>query len=95
MIKYTKRPNGTIKRVQYVKAHHKGISSMGTPYLKGDPIIHMSSSRCTGETFVLLPSDISRLYEDTPGKWSSTKKWSERLAKKWFEEHPEYKSQFN
>ena len=92
MIKHTKRPNGTIKRIQYVKAIRKGVSSMGHPYKMGDPIIHLSSSRCTGETFVLLPSEIQqKIIDKKPGKWASSKKWSEKLQKAWYKAHPEYK----
>lgn len=56
-----KRPNGTTKRVQYAKAHRGGISSMGKRFRKGDAIVHLSSSRNTGETFVLLPIEMLKI----------------------------------
>jgi hypothetical protein len=98
MIKDTKRPNGTIKRIQYVKAPRGGVSSMGVRYKKGDAIVHLSSSRCTGETFVLLPKDILRVLGlgpgrhgpdglaramARPGRWASPKKWAEQLKAIW------------
>lgn len=96
MLKDFARPNGTIKRTQYVKAPRKGISSMGAPYKKGDAIVHLSSSRCTGETFVLLPNEIIKfLYKKErhldaglgglkrPGRWARPKDWSEHLSERW------------
>lgn len=100
MIKDTVRPNGTIKRIQYVKAPRGGVSSMGVRYKKGDAIVHLSSSRCTGETFVLLPKDLLKVLGlgrnsngtdglaramAKPGKWASPKKWSEQLKAIWHE----------
>ncbi len=96
MLKDTARPNGTIKRIQYVRAFRGGTSSMGTPYKKGTPIIHLSSSRCTGETFVLLPAEVCKDILDIkaefgyewwadshPGKWQSPKEWSKALKVIW------------
>lgn len=95
MIKDTMRPNGKIKRVQYVRAFRGGTSSMGTPFKKGEPILHLSSSRCTGETFVLLPKEIMETLEikaefghefwasARPGRWASPKEWSIKLKERY------------
>lgn len=95
MLKDTKRPNGTVKRIQWIKAHRGGVSSMGTPYKKGDAILHMSSSRCTGETYVLAKKDLIKAVFVSPasarfkkpGTWSSKKQWSEDLTDKWHKEN--------
>lgn len=81
-----KRPNGTIKRTQYCKAPRAGVSSMGTPYKRGEPILHMSSSRATGETFILTPLDLENIMSKFPGEFCSPKKWSDQLHKKWQKE---------
>ena len=78
-----KRPNGTIKRVQFVKAFRGGVSSMGRRFKKGEGILHLSSSRNTGETFVLLPDELLKILMKAPGKWNSPKRWSEQLTAKW------------
>lgn len=83
MLKNSRRPNGTIKRTQYVKAFRGGVSSMGQPFKKGDPVLHLSSSRNTGETFVLLPAELKAVLRTKPGKWASPKKWGEQLHKEW------------
>lgn len=56
---------------------------MGSFYVKGDTIVHFSSSRCTGETFVLTERDLSKLVEAKTGRWWSPKRWAERLHKAW------------
>ena len=87
MRKDTKRPNGTTKRVQYVQAQRGGVSSMGTKYAKGDPILHLSSSRCTGETFVLTKAEIQNIPLENPGRWSGPTKWKQQLQKIWMKKY--------
>ena len=83
MLKDTKRPNGTIKRVQFCRAQRGGISSMGTPFKKGQAILHLSSSRCTGETFILTKADLRGLNLDRPGKWASPTIWQKKRREEW------------
>ncbi len=82
------RPNGTIKRTQYVDAPQGGTSSMGTQYKKGHAILHMSSSRSTGETFVLTREDVSLIMSKGPGRWWSPTKWLESMRKKYLAANP-------
>ena len=83
MKKDTKRPNGTIKRIQKCEAVRKGVSSMGTKFRKGDVIVHLSSSRFTGETFVLTQKDLDKVTQAKPGRWYSPKRWGENLHRAW------------
>jgi hypothetical protein len=84
------RPNGTIKRVQICEAPRKGVSSMGRKFKKGSVILHLSSSRCTGETFVLTWVELHRLMGGTGkvSKFRSPKKWGEQLRAKWLAANP-------
>lgn len=79
MKKDTKRPNGTIKRVQLTFAPKKGISSMGSKFLKGDVILHLSSSRCTGETFVLTLSEVKKVRRSKPSRWHRPVDWFKEI----------------
>jgi hypothetical protein len=95
MLKDTIRPNGTIKRIQYVGAQRSGTSSMGTKFKKGEPILHLSSSRSTGEIFIMLPDEVFDILKvkstpgsefwikARPGKWARPTDWSKQLAKNW------------
>ena len=87
MLKDVKRPNGTTKRVQVIKAIRGGVSSMGTPYTKGQAIVHLSSSRCTGETWVFLLSELAEVVKAPVGRWASPKKWSTSLMDEWHEDN--------
>ena len=65
---------------------------MGSKYMKGDRILHLSSSRCTGETFVFTDLELRKLtsiifQSDFRGRWHSPKKWHEQLKKKRLEQH--------
>jgi len=83
-VKDFKRPNGTIKRIQVCPAPRAIITTMGTKIKKGDQIIHLSSSRATGETWVFTYSELARLLNTwKKGPWHSPKKWTEQLHKKW------------
>lgn len=83
MKKDTRRPNGTIKRIQKCHAPRKGVSSMGSKYKMNDTIIHFASSRCTGETFVLTESDLQKIVKAKTGRWWSPTRWSEQLHQAW------------
>lgn len=76
--------NGTKKRIQVSHALRKGKTTMGTKYKKGDAIIHLSSSRTTGEVWVFTPQEFHQIWQDWPtGRWWSRKKWKEELSWKW------------
>lgn len=66
-------------RVQVGRAVRKGVSSIGTPYKKGDSILHFSSNRNTGEVFILTKSDFNHFN----GLWWSNDKlpWVKTIAK--------------
>ena len=85
MKKDTRRPNGTIKRIQKSYAPRKGVSSMGSSYVKGDSIVHFSSSRSTGETFVLTEKDLEKLVKAKTGRWWSPVQWGRQLHRIWVE----------
>jgi hypothetical protein len=89
MKKDFKRPNGTIKRTQICRAPRGGVSSMGKKFKKGDEILHLSSSRCTGETFVFTLQEVVNLTFEEVGNFRSPKKWTEQLAAKWLKENPQ------
>lgn len=64
------RANGTIKRVQVSLAFRAGTSSMGTKFKQNEPVLHLSSSRSTGEVFVLTRRDMNRINRSRIGKWA-------------------------
>lgn len=70
MIKDTTMKNGKVVRVQLAYAPRKWVSSMGTAYKKGDLILHLSSSRATGESFMLTPEDIEKVRKSKVDKWA-------------------------
>ena len=49
-----------------VFAKRSGISSAGTKYEKGDVILHMGSTRRTGEVFVLAEGDLEYFMDASP-----------------------------
>lgn len=78
-----RQENGTIKRIQVSKAPRKGRSTMGKKYEKGDAIVHLSSSRATGERWVFLPNELKELLKWSVGQWWSRNKWEQQIFKKW------------
>lgn len=83
MKKEALRSNGTIMRVQTIKALRAGISAMGTPVKKGDKIVHLSSGRATGEVFTLTEQDLAKLRTSPVSKWTSPLNgWNKRLVAK-------------
>lgn len=83
MKKDFKRPNGTIKRIQMTRAPRAMVSSMGSKIKKGDKILHLSSSRATGETWVFTDEDLWLVSRWPVGRWHGPKEWTEQLHKKW------------
>ena len=62
------------KAVQHVIAKRSGITALGKSFSKGDAIVHLSSERSTGETFILLPSELERVLKKKPAtRWRSAK----------------------
>jgi hypothetical protein len=51
-----------VVQVQTTLAPRRRLSSMGAKIKKGDRILHISSSRATGEVFVFTRDEISNLY---------------------------------
>lgn len=48
-------------RVQKCRAKRKGLSSMGSVFVKGQPIFHLASQRSTREVFILTEADLKTL----------------------------------
>ena len=81
---YTQK-NGTIKRIQCSFAPRKGTSTCGTPYSKDNAILHFSSSRSTGETWVFTVSDVWQINMELmngPGEWYRPIDWDRELRAK-------------
>lgn len=73
---------GNHKVVQYVIAKRRGITALGKEYKKGTPIVHFSSTRSTGEGFVALPSELSKVIGKKPAtEWKSAHPWRPRAKK--------------
>lgn len=93
MKKDFKRPNGTIKRIQVCPAPKAMTTTMDAKIKKGEQIIHLSSSRATGETWVFTREEWAGITATWPtGKWHSPKKWTDQLTKKWKKENPDHPS---
>jgi len=71
----------SVQFVQKVFALRKGISSAGTPYKKGDPILQLSSTRRTGETFVLTDKDLNMFMKFKTQKYRPLKRARKVLYK--------------
>ena len=62
------------KAVQHVIAKRSGTTALGKPFKKGDPIVHLSSERSTGETFILLATELAKVLKRKPAtQWRSAK----------------------
>ncbi len=48
-------------RVQKIVSPKKGTSALGSRFIKGQEIVHISSSRATGEVFTLTLGDLYKL----------------------------------
>ena len=69
-----KNSHGNQKCVQHVIAKRSGMTALGKKFEKGDAIVHLSSTRSTGETFILLPSELEKTTKKKPAKnWKSAK----------------------
>lgn len=89
MKKDFRRKNGTIKRTQKCVSPRKGVSSIGTRFAQGEEILHLSSSRQTGETFVFTMEDLARLMQAKVGRWHGPTEWGKELQAKWLAQNPQ------
>lgn len=49
------------RHARHVLALCKGVSTVGTPYSAGTPILHLSSDACTGQSYTLTDDDARML----------------------------------
>ena len=57
---------GNRKGVQHCFANRRGKTALGKVFLAGTPVVHISSTRSTGETFIFLPSELERVLRSRP-----------------------------
>lgn len=69
-------------RVQRCFAPRRGVSALGSSFVKGDVVVRLDSYRRTGEVFFLTTADLRFLLGARTGKYESVRSWVRRTCRR-------------